>query len=412
MKLFATLRLDTAYALQPGGKHRPKGWVQNLEEELMSFAERHHRELPSGIYFVQSLDRQLKQKADSERTKKYKEDKIAYNKERRTDPVIRAHDQETKNLYHSTQHGKDKKRKRLMISEAVKLGILPPSQPHIDSLRLKSPDLQEFINKKMERECDTLTLRQVMERTLFAHSFLDIDGAWTKDHEEIYRIAAYSIQKQQWILMKKITTRGRIEWDSITFAKGAYVGYAPGEGARLSKKLVYDEIANHAESEEHLHLSVPEARQKLRDFIGDSICIDCGGCDNHCLRGWNDNLFGIDRMDQFDFGQTVNFGHRNVPSIFGPIIQPGNTNNTKKIIHSVTAHLHIITDNLFVLDGKSWSQPVLGSLCTPFLTCVASDQNYSDVVLDVQRLVNLFVAIRAAYYHNNNNNNDDNNIQG
>ena len=190
----------------------------------------------------------------------------------------------------------------------------------------------------------------------------------------------------------------------IIFAKGAYVGYTPGKGAYKSKEEAWIAMANHAESEEHLHLSVPEAQQKLRDFIGDSICIDYGGCDNHCLRGWNDNLFGIDRMDQFDFGQTVNFGHPNTKSIFGPIIQPGNTNSTKKIIHSVTAHLHIITDDLFVLNGRSWSQPkpVRGSLCTPFLTCVTSDQNYSDVVLDVQRLVNLFVAIRAASNHNNN----------
>ena len=115
-------------------------------------------------------------------------------------------------------------------------------------------------------------------------------------------------------------------------------------------------------------------------------------------------MFGIDKMNQFDFGQTVNFGHPNTKSIFGPIIQPGNTNSTKEIIHSVTAHLHIITDDLFVLNGRSWSQPkpVRGSLCTPFLTCVTSDQNYSDVVLDLQRLVNLFVAIRAASNHNNN----------
>ena len=49
LKFFAVLRLDTAYAVRPGGKHRPKGWVKNVEEELMSFAERHHRELPSGI---------------------------------------------------------------------------------------------------------------------------------------------------------------------------------------------------------------------------------------------------------------------------------------------------------------------------------------------------------------------------
>ena len=85
-----------------------------------------------------------------------------------------------------------------------------------------------------------------------------------------------------------------------------------------------------------------------------------------------------------DFGQTVNFGHQNVKSIFGPIIQSGNTINTEKIIHFVTAHLHIIIiDDLFVLHGRCWSQPVRGSLCTPFSICVASNQNYSDIVLDL-----------------------------
>ena len=76
----------------------------------MSFAERHHRKLPSGIYFVKSLDQQLRRKGDSERNKKHKTDKIEYNKVRRTDPVKRSRDQETKNLNGSTQRGKDSKR--------------------------------------------------------------------------------------------------------------------------------------------------------------------------------------------------------------------------------------------------------------------------------------------------------------
>ena len=115
-------------------------------------------------------------------------------------------------------------------------------------------------------------------------------------------------------------------------------------------------------------------------------------------------MFGIDKMDQFDFGQTVNYGNPDVKSIFGPCIKDGEDTNTNKIIHSITGHLHIITDDLFVLEGRSWSQPepVRGSLCCPYLTCVHTDHNYSDVVLDVQRLINLFVAIRTAYNQTNN----------
>ena len=160
-------------------------------------------------------------------------------------------------------------------------------------------------------------------------------------------------------------------------------------------------------SECRLDLSLDEVQVKLKVFIRDKICIDCNGCDNRCLGLWNDNLFGIDKMDQFDFGLTVLFGNPNVKSIFGPriYIKEGEENtNNNKIIHSITGELHIITDDLFRLDGRSWSQPepVRGSLCCPYLTCVNTDHNYSDVVLDVQRLINLFVAIRTAYYHTNN----------
>ena len=125
-------------------------------------------------------------------------------------------------------------------------------------------------------------------------------------------------------------------------------------------------------------------------------------CDNYSLRGWNENLFGFDKMHQFYFGHTVNYGNPNVKSIFGPRTKEGELINTNKIIHSITGELHIITDDLFVLNRRLWSKPVKGSLCDPYLTCVHTDHNYSDVVLDVQRLVNLFVAIRTAYYHTNN----------
>ena len=158
MKFFATLRLDTAYAILPGKKRRPKGWVQNLEEELMSFAARHRRELPSGIYFVRNLHDQLRLEADSEKTKKRKAEKLENYQERRTDPLKRACDQERIKMYGSSQRGKDKRRKALMIREAMEFGILPPSRPHIDSLRQESPALQEFIHNKLERDCDTLTL--------------------------------------------------------------------------------------------------------------------------------------------------------------------------------------------------------------------------------------------------------------
>ena len=74
------------------------------------------------------------------------------------------------------------------------------------------------------------------------------------------------------------------------------------------------------------------------------------------LRGWNENLFGIDKMDQFDFGNTVNFGGPNLKSIFGPRIyytKEGEENTiTNKSIHSVTGHSTLSkTIFLFSMDG-------------------------------------------------------------
>ena len=141
------------------------------------------------------------------------------------------------------------------------------------------------------------------------------------------------------------------------FAKGVYVGFVPGEGAYESKKQAWIAMVSHAESvvDLNLSLSVLQAQEKLKDFIGNKIYIDYGGCDNRCLALWNDNLFGIEKLDRFDFGMTVLYGPPNVKSIFGPRIytKEGEENtNTNKSIHSITAHLQIITAiSLFSMDG-------------------------------------------------------------
>ena len=59
---------------------------------------------------------------------------------------------------------------------------------------------------------------------------------------------------------------------------------------------------------------------------------------------WNDNLFGMENKDQFDFGLTVLFGGKNIKSIFGPRTKEGENTNTNKIIHAFyhwsTPHYH------------------------------------------------------------------------
>ena len=395
--------METAYALQPGRRDRPTGWVQNLKDELLSFAERHHRKLlPSGSYFVQSLDQQLKRKADSEKTKKLKAYNIAYNKERRNDPLKRERDQETQKLNNSSMRTKDRKRKFKANKEARESGIPRPILPHIESLRRKS-GIKKFIRNHNKRDCDSLSLQQLIECPLNAHVFLDINGSSRNKPDQIRDIAAYSVQQECWLIIAlgKKNKQQVQQWHWITFKKDNYVAYVPGEDAHASRIAAWDTMAARPGSERQENLSLDEVQVKLKEFIGDKISIDCNGCDNRCLALWNDNLFGTEKMDRFDFGMTILYGPPNVKSIFGPREKEGEDTNTNKIIHSVSGELHIITDDLFVLNGRSWSQPepVVGLLCGPFLTCVHTDHNYSDVVLDVQRLINLFVAIRTAYYH-------------
>ena len=251
-----------------------------------------------------------------------------------------------------------------------------------------------------------MTLQQLIERPLNAHVFLDINGSSKHKPDQIRDIAAYSVQQQCWLIIARGEKNKQHvqQWHWITFKKDNYVPYVPGEDARESRRAAWDKMAARPGSERRLDLSLDEVQEKLKEFIGDKICIDCNGCDNRCLGLWNDNLFGMKNKEQFDFGMTVLFGGKHVKSIFGPRTKEGEETNTNKIIHSVTGNLHIITDDLFVLNGRSWSKPVVpGSLCDPYLTCVSSDLDYSDVVLDVQRLINLFVAIRTANNHTTNN---------
>ena len=404
LKSFAGLRLKTAHAVCPGKKQRPKGWTQDLEGELMSYAERHNRKLPSGIHFVRSLAKQLRREADSEGMKKYRAVCIEGATVRRADPAKRKRDQETRKLYDNSQHGKDKRRKAEMKREGKEVGIPRPILSHIESLRLESQIIKKFIRNQKKRDCDSLTLRELIERPL-NHIFLDINGSSKNKPDQIRDIAAYSVQQQCWLIIARGEKNKQHvqQWHWITFKKDNYFPYVPGEGARESRIAAWDKMAARPGSEQRLDLSLDEVQEKLKEFIGDKICIDCNGCDNRCLGLWNDNSFGMKNKEQFDFGMTVLFGGKHVKSIFGPRTKEGEETNINKIIHSVTGNLHIITDDLFVLNGRSWSKPVVpGSLCDPYLTCVKTDHNYSDVVLDVQRLINLFVAIRTAYNHTNN----------
>jgi len=159
---------------------------------------------------------------------------------------------------------------------------------------------------------------------------------------------------------------------------------------RVSKRAAYDKMDKLAGSEHNYTVTILEAQKKIRGFVSDDVLVDYNGCDTRGLVSWNADIFG--NMKRFDFGQTINFASNEyVERIFGP------TSSRPAVIHSINAQLETITNNLFRVSGKSWSQPERDSIYEPYLTCVKGDLNYSDTVLDVQRLVNLFVAIRATY---------------
>ena len=87
----------------------------------------------------------------------------------------------------------------------------------------------------------------------------------------------------------------------------------------------------------------------------------------------------------------------NIKTIFGP--------KDAAISPSVNGQLQTITDNLFCMNGQSYSQPPVSASpaarnITRALTevCVhATLLKDSDEVLDTQRLWNLFVALRQVY---------------
>ena len=182
LKSFACRRFDTAYAAPPGKKRRPNGYRENLTADLNAVGQRYGIPLPSGTSFVQNLDQQLiKREADSETDseimKKYnKAGSIERVNVRRADPENRARDQETKSLYSSSKRAKEIRRIFVTNKGMKEKGIPQPKLPHIESLELKLATVRKFIRNQKKRDCDSLTLQQLIERPL-NHIFLDINGS-------------------------------------------------------------------------------------------------------------------------------------------------------------------------------------------------------------------------------------------
>ena len=92
------------------------------------------------------------------------------------------------------------------------------------------------------------------------------------------------------------------------------------------------------------------ARRVLATFVATSVCVDYNGCDASRINTWFSDA-KREPLTFFDLGRGVCFSSRG-ESIFGP---------DKTICRSVFAKLQTITDDLFVLNGRSCSQPVATS---------------------------------------------------
>jgi hypothetical protein len=141
-------------------------------------------------------------------------------------------------------------------------------------------------------------------------------------------------------------------------------------------------------------VSEAEAQTRFLRFVKGTTVLEYNGIDESRLLSWLES--GGHRADEapkfFDLGRGRCFpAGRSHLAIFGP--------HEEAISRSPTATLHIITDNLFVLHGRSCSTPLEPSVVQPYITDVNIDGGvkWSDEVLDCQRLLNLFMVLRFVY---------------
>ena len=149
-----------------------------------------------------------------------------------------------------------------------------------------------------------------------------------------------------------------------------------------------------------------EAQRMLTAFVATSVCVEYNGCDSARINTWFSDA-KRDPLPFFDLGRGICFSTHG-KAIFG---------YKEPISRSVFAKLQTITDDLFVLNGRSCSQPVVASssssssasspftapplLIRPHITeCDVADVDIkdSDEVLDCQRLMNLLVVLRTVYH--------------
>jgi hypothetical protein len=254
-------------------------------------------------------------------------------------------------------------------------------QSHLEELvqPQKVKELQIFVNGHRKKQLKSLFNAELS-------SVVAVDTAVSSRRggdkgENMYGLAAYSGDSETWMSMGRCGAENEGKWNVRQWTKGGYDKRGP----------VYT-------TNKELDECVPEveALQYFIRFVGDATVIDYNGCDGRRI---NDLLSSNNypKLPFFDMCRGVCVSNGNIKTIFGP--------KDAAISRSVNGTLQTITDNLFCMNGQSYSQPLESTspaarIITPALTevCVhASQLKDSDEVLDTQRLWNLFVALRDVY---------------
>jgi len=278
--------------------------------------------------------------------------------------------------------------------EAVRASKRSAKIRELDWVERKQSHAEELVQPEQVKELQTFVNNHSNHRIEQLHSLFNaklsdvvaVDSAVTTrgggdKGENLYGLAAYSGASETWMGMGRCGAQNEGKWNVREWEKGGY----DLRGPEHNDNMVLDKC-------------VPEkdAFQIFIDFVGDATIIDYGGCDGRRI---NDLLKSnhLEELPFFNMCQGVCVSQGNIKTIFGP--------KDTAISRSVNGKLQTITDNLYRMNGQSYSQPpesasLAARNITPALTEVrvhASQLKVSDEVLDTQRLWNLFVALRQVY---------------
>jgi hypothetical protein len=285
---------------------------------------------------------------------------------------------------------KDRVRKR-QVERSIEEKDLPPvERSHAETLLQphKHRALKSFVDKHSDK-----TLRRLMNGDI--KDIVGLDSACSKSRwnkgknaskswqgNDMFAFTAYSVLEQEWLTMTRSDgdeKRNGVNWlvrrwDKDSWSNTVAVDENPG--------VTYNE-----------RLDEKAAQALFIEWVGDALIIDYNGIDKSRINSWLE-ILGNAPLPFFDLCRGVCMSTGRTKKIFGC--------EDSAIVYSIDAKLHTITDDLFVLGGKSHMAPKPNSPAhekklSPHLTEVIVMIKWSDEPLDVQRLINLFFLLREIY---------------